>query len=243
MSDFIEVVEKDEVYTILLNRTDKRNALNRAMLAEIDEAIDNCRTRVLIFEGHGEHFCSGLDLYQAREEGIIDLVGELFEKIYNLPIVTIASVHGSVMAAGIGIVAACDIAIAQEGSRFAFPEVLRGLIPAVVFHLLSGQIATRSLQELFLLGREFSAKEALRLGLIHHLITAEGKNDFILRLVHQLLKGGIEAQMKIKHMIRRKNPFSLQQALSQHISARDSLEAAEGIAAFEQKRQPRWKRS
>lgn len=242
MNDFIEIVEKGEIYTIIFNRVEKRNALNRAMLAEIDEAIDNCRVRVMIFEGKGGHFCSGLDLHQALDEGLVDILGELFEKIYNLPVVTIASVQGSVMAAGIGIVAACDVAIAQEDSRFAFPEVRRGLIPALVFHLLSNQMSTRALQELFLSGREFSSKEAWRLGLIHHMVSAANKNEFMERLVDQFLKGGIEAQMRIKSMMRRKHPFSLQEALSQHINARNSLEAAEGIKAFEEKRLPRWKR-
>lgn len=242
MNDFIEIVENGEVYTIVFNRTEKRNALNRDMLAEIDEAIDNCRVRVIVFEGRGGNFCSGLDLHQARDEGLIDVLGELFEKIYNLPIVTIASIQGSVMAAGIGIAAACDIGIAEEESRFAFPEVRRGLIPALVFHLLSGQVSTRSLQELFLSGREFSSEEALRLGLIHHIVSSVGKNEFMVHLVEQLLKGGVEAQITIKSMMRRKHPFALQEALSQHIIARNSLEAAEGIKAFEEKRLPRWKR-
>lgn len=242
MDDLIEIIEDGDICTIFLNRVEKRNALNRAMLAEIDAAIDECQSRVLIFEGRGDHFCSGLDLHQAREEGVADLVGDLFEKIYHLPILTIASVHGSVMAAGIGITAACDVAIAEEGCRFAFPEVRRGLIPALVFHLMCGQVPSRKLQELFFSGREFSVDEAQMLGLVHHQV-ASNRREFTLEYAKKLLLGAPNALIKTKLMMRKQYPFLKQEALAMHISARDSEEAQEGITAFEEKRLPHWKRS
>lgn len=175
------------VATLTLDRPDKRNALDRRAIAELRAAIAECDlaadVRVVALRGAGKDFCAGLDLdellasadlsSEENERRAMEL-GEVFVALRALPKVTVAVVHGKALAGGCGLATACDLVVAQAGSRFGYPEINRGFVPAMVMTMLRRAVGEKVAFELVATGRILEATEAERIGLISRVLAPEG---------------------------------------------------------------------
>ncbi|QDV39356.1 enoyl-CoA hydratase/isomerase family protein [Tautonia plasticadhaerens] len=240
------------VVALTLNRPGRRNALNMALMRELCGAIDrhsaDPSARVLILRGNGPVFCAGLDLEEAAnlntaEEGA-EWVRRLLDTLSGTPLVTICEAHGAAFAGGAGLLACCDFAVAAEGLRIGFPEVRRGLVPALVSMVLTHTLRDADLRELFLLAEPIDAHRALAMGLVHRVVAEDRVRDESARLAGLVLEGAPEAVRETKRLLGQVRAalggVAEQVALEAHARARVSDEAREGLAAFLEKRKPRW---
>jgi methylglutaconyl-CoA hydratase len=241
------------VTTVTLNRPDKRNALNVPLLDQLCAAIASADAdpgqRILILRGAGKVFCSGLDLEEAVDESrahaSADLVARTLRLLATTRLVTIAGVQGAAVAGGAGIMSACDFAVATRDAKFGYPEVRRGLVPALIMTFLRRQLRERDARELLLLGKMIDAAHAESIGLINRVVADEKALATEIRsIVSSLRQGGPEALSETKKLLLELWPMpmntDLDRAHAYHLSARNSEEAIEGIAAFNAKRAPRW---
>jgi methylglutaconyl-CoA hydratase len=243
---------EDGITVVTLNRPAKRNALNAALMEACStafEALAQDRScRVIILRGEGAVFCAGLDLEEvhaaASPEKTARLVARLLRAVYQVPQVTIASVHGAAIAGGAGLMSACDIAVATADARIGYPEVKRGLVAALVMALLRRQVLERDARELLLLGDVISAERAREMGLVNRVVAGGELAQETLALARNVLRGAPVAIAHTKKVLDELWPTSfnqeLDQALLHHLSGRASSEAGEGIAAFLEKRNPNW---
>jgi len=242
-----------QVTTLTLNRPEKRNALSAVLMEALAEAVraasaDHNR-RVLVLRGAGPVFCAGLDLTEARNtansERSAHALAGLYEAISLSPLVTIATVQGSAMGGGVGLMAACDVVVASSDLQIGFPEVRRGLVAALVTALLARQVPQRVLRELILLGQTIPAERALAIGMVNRIVPRDRLDAEAHALSEQALKAAPVAIARTKLLLDELSPrpitSELQRALRYHLQARDDSEAAEGIAAFLEGREPQWK--
>lgn len=207
--------EQAGVVCITLSRPEKHNALSREMIAELTNALRQLdagpEVHIVVLQGNGASFCAGADLAQMREmaaashdENIADAtdLAEMFRTLYFISKPTVAVVHGRVYGGGVGLVACCDIAIADEKTTFCFPEVRLGLIPAVISPYIVAAIDARSAQHWFLSGAPFNAGEGLRMGLVQYVVEQEDLSGKAGEVCNELLQGGPQAQAAIKNLIR-----------------------------------------
>lgn len=242
--------EQSGVVCVTLSRPEKHNALNRAMIAELTNALRQIdadpEVRIVVLRGDGASFCAGADLLQMREmatashdENIADAadLAEMFRTLYFISKPTVAVVHGRAYGGGVGLVACCDIAIADEKTTFCFPEVRLGLIPAVISPYIVAAIGARSAQHWFLSGTTFNAGEGLRMGLVQYVVEQEDLYEKAAEVCNELLKGGPQAQAAIKNLIR-SSPFgSITPTLTQSTTellatVRSSSEAKARLASL-----------
>ncbi len=168
------------VRTLTLNRPEKRNALNDALILALKDALTDVdadeKLRAIVIRGAGKDFCSGADLDSLRkisessyQENLKDArsLAELFELIRRVKVPVIAAVHGRALAGGCGLATACDLVVAAESARFGYPEVKIGFVPAIVMAFLRRNISEKQAFEIATQGFEFSASEAERLGLVN----------------------------------------------------------------------------
>jgi methylglutaconyl-CoA hydratase len=239
---------------VTLNRPKKRNALNIALLEELDSAFQEIQKyqmhRIVILTAVGEIFSSGLDLLEAANPTLIEktssAVAAVLTTIYTSPLVTIAAVQGDAIAGGAGLVAACDLAVMGADVKIGFPESRRGIVAAQVATLLCRQMSMRHVRELVLTGELISSKRAYEIGLINR-IAPKGEilNESKL-IAKQILKGAPQATKMTKYLLHCLDGTSfdkdLKTAIAIHHCARHSEEAKEGIEAFLEKRPPQWKK-
>jgi methylglutaconyl-CoA hydratase len=247
----VEMLDKATAL-ITLNRPQRRNALTIELMRSMCEAIDSLSAqderRVAIIRGAGPAFCSGLDLHETADAEVAresaEWVARTFEKLLNCPLVTIAAAHGAAYAGGGGLVACCDFAIASDDLRIAFPEVRRGLVPAMVAAVLQRRLRDGDLRELLLIGEPISAARAREMGLVNGVVPAGGLMDAARSLATQVARGGPAAVRQTKEWLRELGTTSpldvLGRALELHQRARANAEAEEGLAAFREHRDPRW---
>lgn len=241
------------VTTVTLNRPEKRNALNVELLTQLCAAITaaeaNPAQRVLVLRGAGTVFCSGLDLDEAAQPGrastSADLVAQGLRTLAATRLVSIAAVHGAAIAGGAGLMSACDFAVATKDAKFGYPEVRRGLVPALIMTFLRRQLRERDARELLLLGKLFDAAHAHAIGLVNRVVADEAAlATEVKTLVSSLLQGGPEAVAGTKKLLNELWPVpvatDLDRAHAFHLGARNSAEAKEGVAAFREKRPPNW---
>ena len=241
------------ITTLTLNRPERRNALNVALLqqlgAEIGRAEMEPGQRVLVLRGAGPVFCSGLDLQEATDPDVgmmsATLIGDVLKQLATSRLITIAAVQGAALAGGAGLMAACDFVVATADAVFGFPEVHRGLVPALIMTFLRRQVRERDVREWLLLGEKFDANRAHALGLINRIAADPAALDAeVASLARAALAGAPEAVAATKHLLLELWPSSLATDLGRahalHLAARSSSEAAEGLAAFHAKRLPRW---
>jgi len=243
----------DGATTLLtLNRPEKRNALTIELMEAVCETMTRIAAepgqRVVIIRGAGVGFCSGLDLREASQQEIAEhsanCVARLFNTVTQSPLITIAAAHGAAYAGGAGLLASCDFAIAADDLKLAFPEVRRGLIPALVAALLRDRIREGDARELFLIAEPISAARAQAMGLIHRVVAPELILSEACSLSAMILKGAPEAVRRTKQLLRELRSTELSQSLAHalhaHKTARGSGEATEGFAAFLEHREPAW---
>ena len=176
----------DGVYTITLNRPDKRNAIDTPMVEELLQCLEHADlsadVRVIAIRGEGKDFCAGADLKELlasadlpserNAENALHL-GEVFIRIRKLPKPVVAVVHGRALAGGCGLATACDVVLARSDSQFGYPEITRGFVPAMVMTMLRRAVGEKTAFDLVATGRLLSADDAERLGLISRSISPD----------------------------------------------------------------------
>jgi methylglutaconyl-CoA hydratase len=239
------------ITAITMNRPEKRNALSveliEALRDRVMEVSADTEQRVLIIQGAGNVFCAGLDLREAQSADSYrsaEALAALYLAIARSPLVTIAAAQGAALGGGAGIVAACDLAIAADDLRLGYPEARRGLVAALVTCLLRRQLSDRSIREIILTGRVLNAGEALERGLITQVAAPAKLTETAWTVAREICHGAPGAIARTKRLLddlsARPIEAQIQIALRYHTEARNSAEAAEGIAAFLEKRQPNW---
>jgi len=246
------------VATVTLDRPAARNALNAALIAEItrcfDELAADDAVRVVVLAGEGPSLCAGADVGYMRdtaglsyEENLEDArrLAEMFRAVDDLPKPVVAKVRGAAIGGGAGLVAAADVAVAEEGARFAFSEVRLGIAPATIAPFVVRKIGPSMARALFLTGERFGAERAREIGLVHEVVSEEGLDEAVEQVVTQLLAGGPAAQAAIKEVLRQieaTEPMEALGIMTQLIAElRVGEEGQEGLGAFLAKREPPWR--
>lgn len=258
MNRLLTAIDERGCATLTLNNPEQHNAFDDRMIADLTAALlkfkDNPLVRVILLTANGKSFSAGADLNWMRrmadysqQENVRDALAlaELMRVLNELPQPTIALVHGATIGGGVGLVAACDIAIAADRSSFCLSEVKLGLIPAVISPYVIMAIGARQARLYFLTAERFTAAEALRIGLVHQLCPESELSKFGEQLCHQLLQNGPEALKEAKRLIRevagRTIDSDLIDLTADWIAAiRASDEGREGLTAFLDKRKPSW---
>jgi methylglutaconyl-CoA hydratase len=241
-----------KVAIITLNRPERRNALTIELLTELIAAIkvasDEPHTRVLILKGAGVAFCTGLDLKQAADQrkahATAEMVAKALVAIREARLITIAVVHGAAVAGGAGIMSACDFVVAAEGTKIGYPEVRRGLVAGLVLSFLLRQVQERHVRELLFGGELIDAERAQQIGLVNRVVPSSELMNEARKFCDSVLQGapGVLTQSKqlIDELSGRSLKADIEVALKHHMQARQAAEAREGIAAFNEKRSPKW---
>jgi enoyl-CoA hydratase/carnithine racemase len=245
--------------TIILNRPEKRNALSRALLAELSQAISDLhgerRVRAVVLTGSGPAFCAGMDLAEmqatnqspdALAQWQSDAVAfrDLLEMMLIFPKPLIAAVNGAAMAGGAGLMLACDLVIAVEEAKFGLPEPRRGLVAGIVAPLLTFRIGAGRAAYLLLSTRTIDAAEGQRLGLFHEIVAADYLWPRAHALAGECAASAPEALLLTKRLLNEtigeQLPTLLSAGAAVSATARTTEAAAEGLAAFLEKRPPKW---
>jgi methylglutaconyl-CoA hydratase len=248
------LVEKQtpQITVVSLNRPDRRNALTLELLNELIAAIkvasDQTQERVLILRGEGAAFCTGLDLKEAASprnaHATAEMVARALTTLAQTRLVTIAAVHGAAVAGGAGLMSACDYVVAAEKTKIGYPEVRRGLVAGLVMTFLRRQVRERDIRELLLGSELIDAQRALEIGLVNRVVPRDALMGEAQKFAESVLQGAPEAMKQTKRLIEELWSSSVKEdidlALKYHMQARESDEAREGIAAFNEKRKPKW---
>jgi methylglutaconyl-CoA hydratase len=246
------------VAQITMSRPEVFNAFDEAMISELDAAFEQLiaddSVRVIILAGAGKHFSAGADLKwmqrasnESREWNLADArrFAAMLGKIDACPKPTLARVQGAALGGGVGLVCACDIAIATDNASFAVSEAKFGILPAVIAPYVTNAVGKRHARRLALSMTRIQASEALALGLVQQVCSIEALDPAIDAMVQELLAGGPQAQSEIKALFAQLEvgpvTAEVRELTAQTISrVRGSDEAREGFAAFLDKRPPNW---
>jgi len=252
----IVVTESASTRTITLHRPERRNAMTPEMQMEVISALEDAASsgcRALVLAGAGEAFCSGLDLSAlqamqdksaAEHRADAERIARLFRTLYDLPLPTIAAVHGAAIAGGAGLAFICDFTLATPAAKFGFSEVRIGFVPALVSAFLALQVADKKSRDLLLTGRLFDAEEAHRLGLVNEIIAPEELTERVQALAELLIANSPQSLAATKLLLAHQNKAWLDAAIAQALEAnaltRETEDFREGISAFLEKRKPVW---
>jgi methylglutaconyl-CoA hydratase len=249
----------DDIAIISLNRPEVHNAFDERMIADLTAALDvvaaRPELRVVQLAAAGPSFSAGGDLDWMRrmasysdEQNRADAerLARLLQKLATLPKPTIALVQGAAYGGGVGLIAACDIAIAVEGARFGLTEVKLGLVPAVISPYVIGAIGARWARRLFLTGERFDTDLALRIGLVHEVVAADRLLLRAIEIAVQLKEGAPLAQAEAKALVTQVAGEGADEYLIDHTSRliariRAAPEGRDGVASFLEKRKPAWR--
>ena len=253
MNDLIKIeMLEPGIVSLMLNRPERRNALSLDLLdqlcAGIEQLASERTNRVVILRAAGPVFSAGLDLREAADSSLVLRSAEAVERALNLlretPLVMIAAVQGGAFAGGAGVMAACDIVVAAIDAKFGFPEARRGLLPALICGVLKHKIREGDLRELFLAGEVIEAGRALTIGLVQRLVPVERLLEEALSVARSVVAGGPETIRQTKALLnelyRQNDDDAGSHLIQTHLAARHSDEAREGLAAFNEKREPNW---
>ena len=252
MSDLVHLDVADGVATITLDSPRNRNALSaqvrRELQDHLDSAIGDPAVRVVVLTHTGPVFCAGMDLRESRgtaadEQGINEFP-RILRTLWTSPTPVVARLAGPARAGGVGLVAACDLAVAADTATFAFTEVRIGVVPAVIAVTVLPRLLPRAAHELFLTGDTFDAARAAAVGLLNAAVSVELLDAEVARYVDLLRRGAPGALAATKALLQRPLGDDLDTAFEamQELSARHfaSAEGQEGMAAFAEKRPPSW---
>jgi len=256
--NLIKRIDDRGIYYLTINRPHVMNAFDENLIKDLNdvflELAINKEIRILVLTGEGKAFSAGGDLDWMRRmsdvshsENTKDSM-KLAEMLYNLdtlPFPTIAAVNGAAFGGGVGLVAACDIAIGNNYSKFSLSEVRLGLIPSVISPYVVQAIGQRNSRYLFLTSAPISSKEAYHIGLLNDYTESENLNDLLEKQLKNILKGGPKALKSSKELISFVNGKVIDEEVMAETAkriadARSSAEGKEGIDAFLQKRKPNW---
>jgi methylglutaconyl-CoA hydratase len=239
------------IATLLLDRPDKGNCYNQAMLdallAELTRLAAEPAVRTLVLRGAGKHFCVGAEIggeapAPGKPRATIPVVCDTLDRF---PKPTVALVHGACIGGGLALVCGCDLVIATDDAFFSMPEVRLGFAPGPLIPFFLRAIDARSLRRYLLSGERFKADTALRIGLVHELFSDDSKEQALSRLIDEFLLAGPNAVTHTKALLRRLERAPISADLTAELQADfdqrfGSDEANEGRASFREKRKPNW---
>jgi methylglutaconyl-CoA hydratase len=254
MTELVHLAIDRGIATITLDSPANRNALSRQLTSELQQhmsaAIADPGVRVIVLTATGTTFCSGADLKEQREAnasggptGPTALV-PILQAMWDSPKPVIGRINGHARAGGLGLVAACDIAVGADEATFAVSEVRIGVIPAVISVVLLRKLAPHIAMELFLTGEPFSASAAVEHGLLNRAVPTAGLDTLVESYIDKILKGAPGALAGAKRLVREVPAMEMAPAFDAmaKLSAEyfASAEALEGMTAFAEKRPPSW---
>lgn len=259
MPRFVRCSVQDQVATVLLDRPEVHNAFNEVVIGELHKAFEeiggDAGVRAVVLAANGPSFCAGADVNWMKrtvgysfEENVEDAMNmaRMLQAIHDCPKPVIARVHGSAFGGGIGLVAACDMAVAVGAAVFCLSEVKLGVIPAVVSLFVAEKTGASACRRYALTAERFGAAEARRIGLVSDVVAGPEQLDPWIKQVTDSIKAtGPEAVSTCKAVLRELLAFDWGRALD--LAARRTAErrvcdeAQEGMSAFLDKRPPRWR--
>jgi len=238
------------IRTVTLDSPQNANALSTALLTQLRAALDDAMRdpgiRVVVLTGAGKVFCAGADLKEALTSptAAAGMMSGVVQLLWDSTKPVIGRVNGAARAGGIGLVAACDIAIATERATFAFSEVRIGVVPAVISVPCLRRMPSRAAAEYFLTGEVFDARRAAEIGLLTRAVTADNLDAEVSRYAGMLLRGAPGALAGTKGVLRDVPSEGVAAGLARmaELSGQffGSDEAREGMSAFAAKRDPSW---
>jgi methylglutaconyl-CoA hydratase len=256
---FLQLESRAGCATVWLNRPQRHNAFHDGLLDELSRCLlalsQDATVRAIVLAGRGRNFCAGADLDWMQQQAQADYDGNLedarrlawmLRTLAQSPKPTIARVHGVALGGGMGLVAACDIALATNDASFGTTEVRLGLTPSTIAPYVIAAIGERAARRYFLSGERFDAHEALRIGLVHEAVGAEELDGRLGGLLDALRSAGPLAQAHCKRLLASLrghdafDPQVAEQTARSIAEVRAGAEAREGIAAFFAKRKPSW---
>ncbi|MBI1868086.1 MAG: enoyl-CoA hydratase/isomerase family protein [Methylocystis sp.] len=259
MDDLLQEVDARGVATLTLNRPERRNAFDEALVAHATAALKRLDARsdvrIVVIAGAGESFCAGGDIewmkrmandsFEANEADALALAA-LMRTLDRLTKPTIALVHGAAYGGGVGLAACCDIVVASREASFCLSEVKLGIIPAVIAPFVIRAIGARQARRYFLTAEAMSAERALEIGLAHEVVLQGELAQARDRLIDALLLGapGAQSEAKAIALLCEGRPIDdeLARETARRIAARRaSVEGREGLSAFLDKRIPAWR--
>ncbi|MDW5445130.1 enoyl-CoA hydratase/isomerase family protein [Polaromonas sp. SM01] len=254
----LEIHCASSLATITLNRPEVRNAFNDEVIAELTAAFralgEREDVRCIVLAASGTAFCAGADLNwmkrmagYTREENLADAsaLAEMLRVVYACPKPTIARVQGDAYAGGTGLVAACDIAVSVDSAQYCLSEVKLGLIPATISPYVIRAMGARAAHRYFLTAERFDAAEALRIGFVHEVVSADRLDGKVAELAQALVNAGPQAVRLCKKLVQDVAEQAISPELEQLTvegiaDIRVSPEGREGVQSFLQKRKPNW---
>ncbi|MGI8884790.1 MAG: enoyl-CoA hydratase/isomerase family protein [Pyrinomonadaceae bacterium] len=248
----ITTAEGNSILTITLNRPEKRNALNDALINTLKDALSkadkNEKLRAIMIKGAGKDFCSGADLSALQKiaesdvmENLADAENllELFSMVRKIKIPVIAAVHGRALAGGCGLATACDLVLATKSARFGYPEVKIGFVAAMVMAILRRNLSEKRAFELVTQGFEFSSAEAEKIGLINHVFDDETFDEDVKKYVSVYETVSRSAVILSKKLLYQMDGMTFETALETgaevNTIARLTEDCRKGIARFLEK--------
>lgn len=244
--------------TVTLNRPEVRNAFNDEVIAELTAAFTQLgqdpQVRAIVLAAEGPAFCAGADLNWMRRmadythaENLADAgqLAEMLHVIYTCPKPTVARIQGDVYAGGMGLVAACDMAVSVDTASYCLSEVKLGLYPATISPYVIRAMGARAAHRYFLTAERFDAAEALRIGFVHAVVPADQLDDKLAEITKALVSASPNAVKECKTLLHDVAGKDIDTALIAHTvegiaSIRASDEGKEGVQSFLQKRKPSW---
>lgn len=254
MSDDVLYEVAARVATLTINRPDRRNTINEAVLAGIGQGLARAAAdvdvRAIVLTGAGDRaFCAGADL-DAGTAGFVAAgrtrhpFADLLRSARDCPLPLVARVNGACMAGGMGLLAMCDMAVAADHASFGLPEVKVGVFPMQVLAVLAPLIPARDLAEMCMTGEPIDAGEAARIRLVNRVVPAAELDAATQSLTARIVDKSPAAIRRGRYAMAAASDMGFDQALafleSQIALVGQSDDAREGIAAFREKRQPRW---
>ena len=251
----IRVETRGPVTTVRLHRPEVRNAFDETLISELTQAFRAIpeASRVVVLTGEGPVFCAGADaawMKKSKEYGQKEnerdaaAMATMLRAVEECPKPVIGRVRGAALGGGSGLVAACDIVVAEEGAQFGFTEVRLGIIPAVISTFVLPKIGPSAARRYFLTGERFGAREAQTLGLVHEVAPPDALEAKVEALIAELLRCGPRAVEAAKRLLREVAGLSRKKAIEHTVHTiarlRVSPEAQEGLGAFLEKRKPGW---
>ena len=251
-------IQTGAVATITLDRSEVRNAFNDEVIAELTQAFSQLgqdpQVRAIVLAAVGPAFCAGADLNWMRRmadythaENLADAaqLAEMLRVIYTCPKPTVARIQGDVYAGGMGLVAACDMAVSVDSANYCLSEVKLGLYPATISPYVIRAMGARAAHRYFLTAERFDAAEALRIGFVHSVVPAVQLDDHVAEITQALVNASPNAVKECKTLLHDVAGKAIDAALIDHTvqgiaDIRASAEGKEGVQSFLQKRKPSW---
>jgi enoyl-CoA hydratase/carnithine racemase len=253
MNESLQISREGRVLHAALNRPDKRNALNvdlcRALAGAFDQAEADPAVGAVLLSGNGKSFCAGMDLNEALfPESGPDSLNDIHERIFTAGIrmtkPVVAAVQGAALAGGTGLAANCHIVVAADDATFGLTEIRIGLWPFLIFRSVVAAVGERRATELALTGRIFGAGEARECGLAHYVVDSAGLMEHARQIAHAVAESSPTAVSSGLIFVREARGKSWAEigALARQMRNEvfQGADFAEGIRAFQEKRQPLW---